>query len=97
MTKICIYFIIFLWCGLLWASPTMATFENSRTSNNELLLISADTLSIKKSDCTVIKNGPGSQRVKYALSFNQKYNTTSNKTTGTLQGTGWRSIFVMKV
>ncbi|MBT2160030.1 hypothetical protein [Zobellia barbeyronii] len=52
MTKNYKHIILLIWCSLLWATPTMASFENLSHSNNELSSISKDSLTTKKSDTT---------------------------------------------
>ena len=55
MTKNYKNIILFLWCSLLWASPTMAFFENPNNSNNELFSISKDSLTSKEKDSSKTK------------------------------------------
>ena len=47
-----LYIIFFPSCSLLWASPTLASFKNSKHPNNALFSISKDSLTNKKSDTT---------------------------------------------
>ena len=52
MTKNYNHMVFVLWYSLLWASPTLASFENSKHPNNTLFSISKDSLTNKKSDTT---------------------------------------------